>query len=115
MPNFSWDTIEKYKELNIKEYQCSCTLDSKTCKVCALLDGKRLKVDKAIVGVNCPPLHDGCRCHVRPELGYKRIGTRAMQNPLTKKSGKTADHNYTKWEESLTSEERDALIKQRGW
>lgn len=111
------ETIEKYKDAEIETYQFSCTLDTKTCKVCASLDGKEFKVRKAVVGKNCPPMHDGCRCFIRPVLNLKLSveRERAARNPLTGKSGRTKDQSYFEWQDSLTAEERDALIKKRKW
>lgn len=34
------------------------------CKSCAALRGKHFKVSKLKIGVNAPPMHDGCRCSI---------------------------------------------------
>lgn len=44
------------------EYEYVATLDSRTCEVCAALDGKHFKLKDAQAGVNYPPMHPNDRC-----------------------------------------------------
>lgn len=53
--------MDCYKELDIKEYEIVETLDSRTCDVCADLDGKVFKMSEYQVGVTAPPFHPRCR------------------------------------------------------
>lgn len=52
--------ITKMKQENVKFY--NILADKASCPVCKKFDGKKLRVSKAQLGVNLPPLHDGCRC-----------------------------------------------------
>ena len=45
-----------YEDLNIGKYEFLATLDKRTCKDCAKLDGKVFKLTEAMVGINYPPL-----------------------------------------------------------
>lgn len=34
------------------------------CEVCAVLNGRHFPVSKLVIGVNAPPMHNGCRCSI---------------------------------------------------
>ena len=34
------------------------------CEICAALDGKHFPTSKLEIGVNAPPMHDGCCCSI---------------------------------------------------
>ncbi|MBA4697794.1 MAG: minor capsid protein [Ruminococcus sp.] len=51
-----------YEECGIKKYRYLASLDEHTCPICGHLDGKIFFVNERERGVNCPPMHDGCRC-----------------------------------------------------
>lgn len=34
------------------------------CDVCAKLNGKHFNISKLEIGVNAPPMHDGCKCSI---------------------------------------------------
>lgn len=34
------------------------------CDICAKLDGKHFAISKMKIGVNAPPMHEGCRCSI---------------------------------------------------
>lgn len=50
-----------YEAAGIEEYEFMATLDSRTSKKCADLDGETFPVKEAKVGVNYPPMHPRCR------------------------------------------------------
>lgn len=54
--------LDMYIKAGYKEYEFMATLDERTCPICSALDGKRFPISAARVGVNYPPLHEGCRC-----------------------------------------------------
>lgn len=54
--------METYKAAGIDEYEYLTCEDSRTCKICAPLNGQRFKVKDAQVGKNMPPMHTRCRC-----------------------------------------------------
>ncbi|SHI36243.1 minor capsid protein [Clostridium intestinale] len=90
--------LESYKELGIERYIYVATLDLRTSDVCREMDGKIIKVDKAKVGVNLPPLHPYCRSTTRAYFeNIERLKRRA-RDPVT---GKTyiipGNMNYKEW------------------
>ena len=62
------DTLKRYKKQGIEYYEFYADTDKDTCSKCASLDGKKFKVAKAKIGVNAPPMHDGCRCCILPVI-----------------------------------------------
>lgn len=55
-------SFTSYAKAGIKEYEFMAGLDDETCPICAALDGKHFRIEDAQIGVNCPPMHLGCRC-----------------------------------------------------
>lgn len=53
------------------KYEVISALDHRTCKNCGNLDCKIFNIDEAIIGVNVPPFHEGCRCCVLPYINEK--------------------------------------------
>ena len=45
-----------------KEYTFNANRDC--CSVCGELNGKHFPVKKLQIGVNAPPMHEGCRCSI---------------------------------------------------
>ncbi len=41
------------------------------CHTCDDLDGERFKIEDAVVGVNCPPMHPFCRCKATTPMETK--------------------------------------------
>ena len=60
--NIASSDIESYKMDGVERYQIRAALDSKTCEICGELDGKIFLVENAVIGLNFPPFHSGCRC-----------------------------------------------------
>ena len=55
-------TLQGYKESGIvKQYEYLATLDLRTSAICADLDNDVFDIDKAVVGLNYPPMHPNCR------------------------------------------------------
>lgn len=84
---------------DIKEYTFLSALDDKTCPICGRLDGKVFDVSDAKIGVNCPPMHIGCRCTII--CGTTRdleSTTRVARDLMTKKSIKVPlTMTYEQW------------------
>jgi SPP1 gp7 family putative phage head morphogenesis protein len=53
---------DSMKKNGFKEYEYIA--NSNCCPACAALNGKHFKVSKLKIGVNAPPMHDGCRCSI---------------------------------------------------
>lgn len=58
------------------KYTYVCTEEDDTCEACSALDGQMFDVDKAVEGVNLPPMHPNCRCSI---AGYPK--TQGISNP----------------------------------
>lgn len=52
---------DAFGNLGVEEFEIVETLDSKTCSVCASLDGKHFPMSDYQVGVTVPPFHPWCR------------------------------------------------------
>lgn len=92
-------TAIAYDECEIEKYEYMATLDSRTSRICADLDGKIFNVADKEVGVNWAPLHCFCRSSASPVLDTQdnALRTRAAQG----KDGKTVkiprSMNYQSW------------------
>lgn len=43
------------------------------CKICARLNGKHFPVDNLEIGVNAPPMHDGCSCSIAAYVDRREL------------------------------------------
>ncbi|MBS4804620.1 MAG: minor capsid protein [Clostridium sp.] len=86
------------KEAGIEKYEFLASLDSKTCSICGKLDGKSFKLEDAVIGVNCLPMHKSCRCSTIGYLKKEKGSIRIARNPETQKSYYVpSSMNYYKW------------------
>jgi len=58
--------LEEFKKANISKYQVRVLINKNTCSECEKMDKKIFEIGEAVLGVNCPPFHEGCRCDVLP-------------------------------------------------
>ena len=104
--------LQGYKEAGLTKYRYLATLDSRTCKVCGVLDNKVFPIKDAAAGKNYPPIHPNDRCTTTGVIqGQDRSRLkRSARDPAT---GKTvyvpADMSYTAWRESLSENQDGAL------
>ncbi|MDR2647632.1 MAG: minor capsid protein, partial [Oscillospiraceae bacterium] len=95
-------SLKAMKELGTKTLEIIATLDMLTCKICGELDGTKVPMDTAEVGVTVPIFHPRCRCTSAPELDVALRGAteRAARDPV---SGKTyyvpAETTFAQWKE----------------
>lgn len=89
-----------YEEADIEKYIFVAVLDKRTSHICQEHDNKIYDRDKALPGVNCPPMHPWCRSTTvgyDEDADYSKLKRRA-RNPET---GKTelvaADMTYKEW------------------
>lgn len=101
----------RHKEV-MYEVPC-CALDKHTCPICAKYDGVRVERSRAVVGVNIPPFHEGCRCTVCTESSMypSENDKRFARNPLTNEHYYVFANTYQDWVKSLKKKERLALIE----
>lgn len=89
-----------YEDAEITKYKFVAVLDRRTSHICQEHDNKVYDTDKAVPGVNYPPLHPWCRSTTiahDDDIDYSKLKRRA-RNP---KTGKTelvpADMSYDEW------------------
>ncbi len=89
-----------YEDAEITKYKFVAVLDRRTSKICKKHDNQVYDTDKAIPGVNYPPMHPWCRSTTiayDEDADYSKLKRRA-RNPVT---GKTelvpADMTYKEW------------------
>ena len=89
-----------YEEADIEKYIFVAVLDKRTSRICQEHDNQVYDRDKAVPGVNCPPMHPWCRSTTvgyDEDADYSKLKRRA-RNPVT---GKTelvpADMTYKEW------------------
>jgi len=78
------EQLTHYIKNGIKEYIVLGTLDGSTCDMCGNMDLKAFPVDKAVIGKNFPPFHNGCRCTTITSSSIKiPNGKRSARDPIT--------------------------------
>lgn len=113
--------MKSYEAAGIKRYRYLATLDLRTSKICASLDGKLFLVSEQQPGKNCPPMHPWCRSTTVAEITGDDMACmeRIARDPVT---GKTymvpASMTYSEWYEKYvanavepdTIKEKDTVI-----
>lgn len=104
-------TYNAYEESNVDKYEWIAALESSTCKIEYVINGKTYKgcggLDGEVfdVGPNSfvPPLHPYCRCTTAPwdELLEKMQFTRWSRDPETGKSVDTHAVKFDEWQEMV--------------
>lgn len=91
-------TYDFYKDEGLEEYEYLATLETRTCDICRVLDGKLFKVSEAKQGVNYPLIHPYCRCTTIPyRTDLPPLETRWERDPKTGK-GRIANYQtYDQW------------------
>lgn len=99
-----------YEDADIEKYIFVAVLDKRTSHICQEHDNKVYGTDKAVPGVNYPPLHPWCRSTTiayDEDADYSKLKRRA-RNP---KTGKTelvpADMTYKEWYSKYVAEPRE--------
>lgn len=109
-------TLAAYKEDGVDKYQFLATLDGKTSDICREADGEVYEVDKAVVGVNYPPLHNFCRSTTVPHYEDGFSGTRAARDSVTGKPYKVpADMTYKDWHKEYIAGNPEAVLAEQRW
>lgn len=109
-------TLAAYKEDGVKKYQILATLDNKTSDICRDADGDIYSVDKAVTGLNYPPLHVFCRSTTVPYYDEQDISdeTRTARDPKTGKPYKVpADMTYEQWHKEFIESNPEALLSEK--
>lgn len=105
--------LQSYVDNAVQKYRYVAVLDMRTSKMCRLLDGQEFDVDKAIVGINFPPLHPHCRSTTRPIIDGEDLSEQE-RNALDPETGKTmtvpADMTYGEWYEKYVDKSTESGI-----
>lgn len=108
--------LQSYKEHSIKRYRYIAVLDLRTSKMCRELDGKEFDVDKAIIGINFPPLHPHCRSITRPVIDGEDISL-MERNATDPETGENmtvpADMTYKEWYDYFVKNNSECESKEK--
>ena len=104
-----------YEEADIEKYIFVAVLDKRTSRICQEHDNQVYDRDKAVPGVNCPPMHPWCRSTTvayDEDADYSKLKRRA-RNPET---GKTelvpADMTYKEWYNKYVAKDGEKMYNQ---
>lgn len=104
-----------YEEADIEKYIFVAVLDKRTSHICQEHDNQVYDRDKAVPGVNCPPMHPWCRSTTvgyDEDADYSKLKRRA-RNPVT---GKTelvpADMTYKEWYSKYVAKDGEKMYNQ---
>jgi SPP1 gp7 family putative phage head morphogenesis protein len=107
-------TLQAYKDDGIEQYEFVATLDLRTSEICQEHDGKVYDVDKAVAGVNMPPMHPFCRSTTVPYFGEKE-GTRVARGEDGKTYPVPANLTYEQWyKEYVVNKNNSGIINTDG-
>lgn len=90
--------FQSYKDANIASYIFTASLDLTTCSTCGLLDGKSFPISERKIGINCPPMHVGCRCTTTSDIS----ATRTAWNSALHKWERIPYISYNEWYKKKT-------------
>lgn len=89
-----------YEDAEITKYKFVAVLDRRTSHICQEHDNKVYDTDKAIPGVNYPPLHPWCRSTTIAhdnDIDYSKLERRARNPETGKVEYVPADMSYKEW------------------
>jgi SPP1 gp7 family putative phage head morphogenesis protein len=89
-----------YEDADIEKYIFVAVLDKRTSRICQEHDNKVYHTDKAVPGVNYPPLHPWCRSTTiahDEDADYSKLERRARNPKTNKVEYVPADMTYKEW------------------
>ena len=89
-----------YEDAEITKYKFVAVLDRRTSEICQEHDNKVYDTDKAVPGVNYPPLHPWCRSTTiayEEDADYSKLERRARNPKTGKVEYVPADMSYKEW------------------
>lgn len=89
-----------YEDAEITKYKFVAVLDRRTSRICQEHDNKVYDTDKAVPGVNYPPLHPWCRSTTiahDEDADYSKLERRARNPETGKVEYVPADMTYKEW------------------
>ena len=98
-----------YEDAEITKYKFVAVLDKRTSHICQEHDNKVYDTDKAIPGVNYPPLHPWCRSTTiahDDDIDYSKLERRARNPETGKVEYVPADMSYDDWYDKYVAKNR---------
>ena len=89
-----------YEDAEITKYKFVAVLDRRTSHICQEHDNKVYDTDKAVPGVNYPPMHPWCRSTTiayEEDADYSKLERRARNPKTGKVEYVPADMSYKEW------------------
>ena len=99
-----------YEDAEITQYKFVAVLDRRTSEICQEHDNKVYDTDKAIPGVNYPPLHPWCRSTTiahDDDVDYSKLERRARNPKTGKVEYVPADMSYKEWYDKYVEKPRE--------
>nr|DAP66053.1 MAG TPA: minor capsid protein [Caudoviricetes sp.] len=97
-----------YEDAEITKYKFVAVLDRRTSEICQEHDNKVYDTDKAVPGVNYPPLHPWCRSTTiayDEDADYSKLERRARNPETGKVEYVPADMSYEEWYDKYVAKE----------
>lgn len=69
---FNRANSEAFAEAGINQYRYCTAGDNRVCSDCKALEGNVYNMSDARDGINYPPMHPWCRCHVEPAVDWDK-------------------------------------------
>ena len=105
-----------YEDAEITKYKFVAVLDRRTSEICQEHDNKVYDTDKAVPGVNYPPLHPWCRSTTiahDEDADYSKLERRARNPKTGKVEYVPADMTYDEWYSKYVVEPRERELSGR--
>lgn len=93
-------TAQAYEQAGLEKYEFIATLDDRTTKICRDMDRKVFYLKDMEVGVNCNPMHYGCRSTIAGYIEDDDMAEleRIARDPNSGENYKvSADMSYEEW------------------
>nr|DAD97458.1 MAG TPA: minor capsid protein [Siphoviridae sp. ctQGT6] len=98
-----------YEDAEITKYKFVAVLDKRTSHICQEHDNKVYDTDKAVPGVNYPPLHPWCRSTTiahDDDIDYSKLERRARNPETGKVEYVPADMSYKEWYDKYVAKDK---------
>ena len=105
-----------YEDSEITKYRFIAVLDKRTSHICQEHDNNVYDTDKAVPGVNYPPLHPWCRSTTiahDDDIDYSKLERRARNPKTGKVEYVPADMTYKEWYSKYVVEPRERELSGR--
>lgn len=105
-----------YEDAEITKYRFVAVLDKRTSHICQEHDNKVYDTDKAVPGVNYPPMHPWCRSTTvayDEDADYSKLKRRARNPETGKVEYVPADMSYKEWYSKYVVEPRERELSGR--